>query len=216
MTVTPALAPEMGLKAPSEAEVNERVTLSAVAKDTNCSPARKGWRWSLPNGGEILGRSNRSTLDVRWDSVGNKSIEVTNRKCGDAEPAAALVVAVPSAQPPPGCVPDDDTVCLQQGRFEVEVNWAAPGFNPPSGVGHAERITGETSYFWFFNEDNIELVVKVLDGRAITGAFWVFYGALSDVEYTITVTDTLTQRKKTYFNPAKNMASFADTQAFPE
>ena len=47
---------------------------------------------------------------------------------------------------------------------------------------------------WFFSPDNVELIIKVLDGRSITGHFWVFYGALSNVQYTITVKDTQTRR----------------------
>jgi len=57
-------------------------------------------------------------------------------------------------------------------------------------------------------------VVKVLDGRPINGTFWVFSGALSNVEYTITVTDTTTGAVKTYFNPSGQLASVADTSAF--
>lgn len=50
--------------------------------------------------------------------------------------------------------------------------------------------------------------------RAVNSHFWVFYGALSDVEYTITVTDMLTGAMKTYFNPQGRLASVADTSAF--
>lgn len=39
-------------------------------------------------------------------------------------------------------------------------------------------------------------------------------GALSDVEYTITVTDTATGKVKTYKNPKGRLASFGDTAAF--
>ncbi|HET9228819.1 MAG TPA: hypothetical protein VFR31_19220 [Thermoanaerobaculia bacterium] len=58
------------------------------------------------------------------------------------------------------------------------------------------------------------MVLKVLDGTAVNGKHWVFYGALSSVEYTITVTDTQTGVQKTYRNPSGNMASMADTGAF--
>src|SRR5262249_59342682 len=44
--------------------------------------------------------------------------------------------------------------------------------------------------------------------------FWVFYGALSNVEYTLTVTDTVTGVVKTYQNPAGLFASVGDTLAF--
>jgi hypothetical protein len=54
----------------------------------------------------------------------------------------------------------------------------------------------------------------VLDARVVNGKFWVFYGALSNVQYTITVTDTQTGVVKTYTNPDGTLASVADTSAF--
>ena len=61
---------------------------------------------------------------------------------------------------------------------------------------------------------NVELMVKVLDGTAVNGKHWVFYGALSSVEYKITVTDTQTGKVKVYENPSGRLASVADTSAF--
>ncbi len=84
-----------------------------------------------------------------------------------------------------------------------------------SGHGTAVPITADTGYFWFFNSDNVELVIKVLDGQALNGHFWVFYGALTNVEYTITVTDTVNGLVKTYTNPSGQLASVGDTTAFP-
>ena len=57
-------------------------------------------------------------------------------------------------------------------------------------------------------------MIKVLDGTALNGRHWVFYGALSSVEYTITVTDTQTGVQKIYRNPSGRLASVADTGAF--
>ncbi|MEP6767552.1 MAG: hypothetical protein ABJC61_02700 [Acidobacteriota bacterium] len=57
-------------------------------------------------------------------------------------------------------------------------------------------------------------MVKVVDGRAFNGRFWVFYGALSDVDYTVTVFDTATAATKTYTNAGGTVASVADTNAF--
>jgi len=76
-------------------------------------------------------------------------------------------------------------------------------------------MTSDTGCFWFFNSANVELVVKVLDGRGVNGHYWVFYGALSNVEYTIHVTDTQQRGvTRTYANPQGQMASAADTSAF--
>jgi hypothetical protein len=53
------------------------------------------------------------------------------------------------------------------------------------------------------------------DLHVYAGDFWVFYGALSNVEYTITVTDTQTGQVKTFVNPQDALASAANTAAFP-
>ncbi len=54
----------------------------------------------------------------------------------------------------------------------------------------------------------------MLDGRALNGRFWVFAGALSDVEYVLTVTDTESGDTRSYFNPSGRLASIADVTAF--
>jgi hypothetical protein len=114
----------------------------------------------------------------------------------------------------PPCPPGAAALCLNGSRFRVEVVWRVPS-QGKSGIGNAVGVTTDTGYFWFFSSNNVELVIKVVDGRAANGRFWVFYGALSDVEYTITVADTATGAVKTYFNPSGQIASVGDTYAFP-
>jgi hypothetical protein len=104
------------------------------------------------------------------------------------------------------------SLCLNGNRFRAEVTWKNGG---TSGPGRAVDLSGDTGYFWFFNPENAELVVKVLDGRGLNGHFWVFYGALTNVEYTLRVTDTQTDTFKEYRNPAGKFASAGDTSAFP-
>ncbi|HEV8581045.1 MAG TPA: hypothetical protein VGX68_18420 [Thermoanaerobaculia bacterium] len=115
----------------------------------------------------------------------------------------------------PECTADSEVLCLGEGnRFRVEVSWKTPAGD--TGVGHARRLTADTGALWFFQASNLELMIKVLDGRPVNGHFWVFYGALSNVQYTITVTDTATGKEKTYTNPAGQLASRADVTAFKE
>jgi ELWxxDGT repeat protein len=113
---------------------------------------------------------------------------------------------------PGACQPTAQRLCLNGGRFAVEATWE--DFSGHSGPGMAVGLTGETGYFWFFAAGNVETVLKVIDGRALNGHFWVFYGALSDVRYTLTVTDTATGAARIYDNPAGQFASVADTAAF--
>ncbi|HEY6554235.1 MAG TPA: ELWxxDGT repeat protein, partial [Vicinamibacteria bacterium] len=110
------------------------------------------------------------------------------------------------------CVPSSTRLCLNGGRFAVEAAWR--DFQGNAGTAAAAPLTGDTGYFWFFDEKNVEVVLKVLDGQALNGKFWVFYGALSSVEYTLTVTDTQTGQMRTYRNPSGRLASVADTGAF--
>lgn len=113
------------------------------------------------------------------------------------------------------CTASASNLCLTGGRFRVKVNWAVPS-QGTSGAGNAVALTGDTGYFWFFSANNVELVIKVVDGRPLNQRFWVFYGALSDVQYTIMVEDTVTGNVKTYSNPSGNLASVADTSAFAD
>jgi hypothetical protein len=111
------------------------------------------------------------------------------------------------------CIENDRTLCLGGGRFRVQARWR--DFKGRSGPGHAIRLTPDTGYFWFFEPDNLELMVKALDGRAINERFWIFYGALSNVEFQMLVTDTETGQIDAYFNPERQFASRGDTSAFP-
>jgi hypothetical protein len=113
-----------------------------------------------------------------------------------------------------GCQPTDSRLCLNGDRFQVEVAWKNP-FDGSAGSGHAVPLTDDTGAFWFFGDSNLELLVKVLDGRAVNGNFWVYSGALSNVEYTITVTDTIAGRVRTYHNAPFQFTSLADVGAFP-
>ena len=124
---------------------------------------------------------------------------------------AALVSAAASASP---CAPSATSLCLAAGRFETSVHWK--DFQGRTGDGQAVGLTADTGYFWFFSDSNVELIVKVLDARGINHKFWVFFGALSNVEYTLTVRDSVTDRTKTYVNPSGQFASVGDTQAFDE
>lgn len=111
------------------------------------------------------------------------------------------------------CTQTRRALCLNAGRFHVWTYWET---RDDAGTADAEDFTTDTGYFWFFSPSNVELVVKVLDGRALNNSYWVFYGALTDVEYLMKVTDTKTGATKTYYNAPGNMASFADTSAFFE
>lgn len=116
--------------------------------------------------------------------------------------------------PPPGnCISSSTTLCLNEGRFEVRVDWR--GFSG-SGMGEVVQTSSDKSgFFFFFHRDNWEMLVKVLNGCPINDHFWVFAAATTNVEYTLRVTDTETGAVRQYFNPlGVSSPAITDTNAF--
>lgn len=107
----------------------------------------------------------------------------------------------------------DTDLLFHEGRFRVSVEWADP-HNGGTGIGHPLPESEQSGAFWFFNEGNRELMVKVLDGRPVNGHWWVFYGSLTDVAFTLSVTDQATGLTRTYDNPPFTFASRGDAAAF--
>ncbi|MDX1631039.1 MAG: hypothetical protein R3234_04220, partial [Thermoanaerobaculia bacterium] len=101
----------------------------------------------------------------------------------------------------PECVPDDQTLCLQDGRFRVTAAWK--DFEGNIGPAFVHPVTGDSGEMWFFRENNVELVVKVLDGCVLPDfrSYWVFAAGLTNVEVWLSVVDTQTDETWTYHNP---------------
>jgi hypothetical protein len=111
------------------------------------------------------------------------------------------------------CTPSATALCLNGRRFRVEAEWSANG---QQGGGRTIGLTGETGAFYFFQPDNVEVVVKVIDGCALNGRLWVFATGLTNVATVLTVTDTATAAERTYESPAgPPFAPLQDTNAFP-
>jgi hypothetical protein len=61
----------------------------------------------------------------------------------------------------------------------------------------------------------VEVTVKLLNGCGFNDRFWVFAAGMTNVDVTITVTDTQTGAVKTYKNPANTtFKTILDTTAF--
>jgi hypothetical protein len=75
--------------------------------------------------------------------------------------------------------------------------------------------SSESGVLWTQNPNDWVVLLKVLNGCAINNRFWVFYAATTNIEFTITVYDSVTQVTKTYSNPINTPAApVTDTQAF--
>ena len=111
---------------------------------------------------------------------------------------ASLALSEQLADADSACTASETALCLLGSRFEVRANWQAPG---QGGAATVIPRTSDTGMFWFFSRDNVELVVKVLDGCASNGHRWVLMGGLTDVVVDVSVMDTVTGETKSYGSP---------------
>jgi predicted esterase len=169
-----------------------------------------------------------AALKAQWDHLGVAWEEDVRSGFGhNTWPNAAMrdgfafVVARRRPAASGSCVAAPDVLCLHGGRFRAEVTWdtlGASGAGSASGRGQVVPIAGagagDSGLFWFFGPDNWELMVKVLDGCAVNGRFWVFSAATTNVHYKLTVTDGASGHMAVYENPAGATAhAVTDTAA---
>ena len=89
-------------------------------------------------------------------------------------------------------------------------------FEGEAGAAQAVTLTTDGGFFWFFDESNPEVFVKVF--RACVEPFnryWVFAAGLTDVETRLEVTDTLSGQTEVWdkplgagFDPIRDTSSF--------
>jgi hypothetical protein len=101
--------------------------------------------------------------------------------------------ALPSCQEP-------EIACLHDGRIAVRVEKAVSDGAPPNVGPESFPIlnTGISALFEHFEDNGVDVGVKVLDGRAVNDRFWVFYGSLSGAAQQVTITDLVTHEQVTY------------------
>ena len=122
------------------------------------------------------------------------------------------------------CVPGTNRLCISDvgndRRFQVDVSFSSSQGGGSSGLASAIALgpVGVTrgGLFSFFNKANPEMLVKVLNGCAINGNYWVFVSAVTTVGYTVTITDTDTGRTFVRGNvDGSTAAPVTDLKAFP-
>ena len=113
-----------------------------------------------------------------------------------------------------GCFEGPNSLCLNDGRFYATARFET--LDGQAGTAQAVRLTDDTGYFWFFDPDNTEVVVKVLDACVEPfNSYWVFAGGLTDVAVELTVVDTETGEIQTYNNQqSTEFSPIRDTSAF--
>ncbi len=101
---------------------------------------------------------------------------------------------------PLGCVQDEDTLCLLEGRFRAEIQWW-PSEDGESGRGTATRLTPTTGDFWFADEDDVRAAVKIADTCSETGHGGIYAAVLTPDEVVLNVVNSHTGSARSWHSP---------------
>ncbi|MFA6957483.1 MAG: hypothetical protein WC538_16550 [Thermoanaerobaculia bacterium] len=207
-------------------------TVSGVASDVPIVASSAFYGVSLADSGIVL-PDNSVYIGVRFDSAGHyvcgdRSPETTTRAIYHSPNGASWTnsktafsgfgpnawgIRVDPAPSGVNCTPTPETLCLLGGRFRVGI--AFDTTLPSSGNARAVALTDQTGYFWFFDQSNVEVVVKAIDGCTNNDRFWFFAGGLTNVHTVITVTENTNGAVRTYTNPQGTpFEPVQDTDAF--
>jgi predicted esterase len=190
--------------------------VSAVADATYKPPIRMYYGTTDPN----FVRGSAASLEAQWGRLGVAWEEDVQEGFGhNSWPASSMTAGfqflISRSRPAaaPACAPSDTQLCLNHGRFRVEVTWDANGASGPGKV--VPGASADSGLFWFFNADNWEIMVKVLDACAYNGRYWVYAAGTTNLHYVLKVTDTATGAEARYENPAGHAAAaVTDSNAF--
>ena len=171
-------------------------------------------RYSLPKVGQHAGQPLVSILFLNGISPELDVLDVFTEPVLDLFLKLSLDATFVEHVKETLCTPDATTACLNHGRFRVRLSWQDHLGN--QGEGRVLPVSSsDSAVFWMFDPDNLESLVKVLDGCAVNNHYWLFSAAATDIAYTLTVTDTALGVSEEYLNNLGDAApAIIDTGAF--
>lgn len=207
-----------------------------TASATSSTVIRLNWQDNSNNENEfrIEQKSGVSFVDLGSATANSTQINITGLSAGQTatfrvrarngsgdSPYSNEASATTPAGPGP-CVANSTTVCLLSNRFRVSIAYVNPFSNPPNQPGTflaARLLQGtqnpDTALFGFNSAQAVEVLVRVQDTRPFAPRFDVYYGGMTDVGYTVTVTDTQTGTTRQYVNPIGKVGGGVDRTSFP-
>jgi lysyl endopeptidase len=125
----------------------------------------------------------------------------------------------------PTCVADPTTACLLNKRFQATVRFRGDFTNNPADAqALVKPVSGfananfETSFFYFNDPNNIELLLKMLDQGNQNAAgqltIAVLFGSATPLRLELTIADKTTGAVRTYTSNAGTLAGAVDFTAF--
>lgn len=206
ITIAPCTLPSFATQ-PEDRRIVTGNTASLSLAVSSSGMTVKWYRGVLGDRSNEVGTGTSVTVGPLFANT-NYWAELTNT-CGSVA-SRAVTVTVDQAT---------TNLFMLNRRFNVQVRYRNQFANPVTeglltGQSLLSSPLSETSTFWFDSPLVVELMVRISDARPWDNAFHVYIGGLSDVEFFVTVRDTLTGKTMEYHKPANSLAGQIDRKSF--
>ena len=167
-------------------------------RDTSPAAAAS-WSWDFGDGAS----ASTAAPSHAWSAAGTYTVRL------DAQDASAEKTITVSAE--------TTLRLLAAHPFEISIDAKDPGdgsSSPAQAIAISDRF-GWFSFPGLTNDPgNPEVTVKVLEAPTF-GHYWVFWSAMTSLEYTMTVRDVVTNQVQVYAKTGSDPCGGWDLQSFP-
>ena len=124
-------------------------------------------------------------------------------------PAATAPVAAAAGT----CVENATTLCLVGGRYKVTSSWQNQYAGGATATLNKTRLTDATGAFWLSDSSSFEYLIRISTATN-NGRAWIAIPTFTDVEFWVTVQDTVNSQSYTYHSSAGNRTLIYDPSLF--
>jgi len=191
---------------PSAAAGSQEVT--ATGSPSGCV----GGSWSASGNGSWITVSPESgsgsgSVTVSWTQ------NTSTSRSGNATIAGNNLVVNQSGTPLAACTEDLTTMCLIGGRYQVTSSWKNQYSGGTVSALKKARLTDATGAFWLSDSSMYEVLIRI-NTATNNGRAWIAIPTFTDVEFWVTVLDTVYGQSYTYHSPAGNRTLVYDPYYF--
>jgi PKD repeat protein len=176
---------------------------SVVLFTDTSSGSPTSWSWDFGDGGTSTDRNASHVYAL----PGSFTVRLT--ATNSSGPASATMNVTVT----------DETVLRLNAAHSFDLTLTAR--DPRTGNSGSGKVIGQNDVYGYFsiptvsgNAGNPEVIVKMVDATGIGSNYWVFYGCMTDLEYTLSVSENATGVVKTYRKNVGAPCGQFDTSGF--
>jgi streptogramin lyase len=115
--------------------------------------------------------------------------------------------------PSASCTENSLVMCLVGGRYSVTSYWKDQYAGGATANLNKTRLTDAIGAFWLFNEGTLEYLIRI-NTATDNGRAWISIASFTDVEFWVTVQDTVNGQAQIYHSLPGNRTSIYDPYFF--